>query len=63
MWLETQPDGREGVIGFIMPGSNLTLQTMQSPDKELALRMSDLARDHQRVSGHPVRLAHLVEVE
>lgn len=59
-WLVKEDNGTEGVIAVegIVLGALL-----QAGKKATALRMEPLAKMHSARSGHPVRLAHMVEVD
>jgi hypothetical protein len=63
-WVVTEDDGTEGVICGVIPQMadwGLGPSPLQHHKREVAEQFRALAESHGRLSGKPVRLAHLVE--
>lgn len=61
-WTEFDPDGGEGVIITFIPmlGFNATLQSRRL---DIAEKLRPVAENHQKTSGHVVRLVKFTRAE
>jgi len=55
-WVETMPDGYQGVIAAIVPELANTLTLLQHKSKFIAEKFQDLAELHSETTGNPVCL-------
>jgi hypothetical protein len=62
-WLVDDVEG-DGVVAAVIPWrKELGPMTLQSRRREMAQALEVVALEHQKRTGRPVRLAHLVEVD
>lgn len=61
-WTEIDPDGREGVIITLIPIVGISA-TLQSRRRDIAEKFRPLAQEHNKKTGHTVRLVKFVRAE